>query len=77
MMSAFEKLKEKIEDLVKVQKELKKENVQLKKELEGASPAKKTKGKDNSKEIEALKKELKEKDDEIEKIIAQVESLLT
>ncbi len=71
-MSALQKLQEKIEQWRADHEALKNENAQLKVELSNAS------GSQNAQEeqIAALKRELEEKDAEIEKIIAQVESLL-
>ena len=71
-MSALQKLQEKIEQWRVDHEALKSENAQLKVELSNAS------GSQNEQEsqIAALKRELEEKDVEIEKIIAQVESLL-
>ena len=72
-MSALQKLQEKIEQWRRDHEALKSENAQLKTELENASG---TQGEKDSL-IESLKRELSEKDAEIEKIIAQVESLLS
>lgn len=71
-MSALQKLQEKIEQWRLDHEALKSENAQLKVELSNVS------GSQNAQEeqIAALKRELEEKDVEIEKIIAQVESLL-
>ena len=71
-MAALQKLQEKIEQWRVDHEALKSENAQLKVELSNAS------GSQNEQEsqIAALKRELEEKDVEIEKIIAQVESLL-
>ena len=71
-MSALQKLQEKIEQWRADHEALKSENAQLKVELSNVS------GSQNAQEaqISALKRELEEKDVEIEKIIAQVESLL-
>ncbi len=71
-MSALQKLQEKIEQWRVDHEALKTENAQLKTELSSAS------GSQGEKDtiIETLKRELAEKDEEIEKIIAQVESLL-
>jgi len=71
-MSALQKLQEKIEQWRADHEALKSENAQLKVELSNVS------GSQNAQEaqIAALKRELEEKDLEIEKIIAQVESLL-
>jgi predicted RNase H-like nuclease (RuvC/YqgF family) len=72
-MSALQKLQEKIEQWRVDHEALKSENAQLKVELENASGSQYEK--DTA--IETLKRELEEKDAEIEKIIAQVESLLS
>ena len=71
-MSALQKLQEKIEQWRTDHEALKSENAQLKVELSNIS------GSQNAQEaqIATLKRELEEKDAEIEKIIAQVESLL-
>jgi chromosome segregation ATPase len=71
-MAALQKLQEKIEQWRVDHEALKSENAQLKAELSNAS------GSQNAQEaqIATLKRELEEKDVEIEKIIAQVESLL-
>jgi len=71
-MSALQKLQEKIEQWRVDHEALKSENAQLKAELSNVS------GSQNEQEsqIAALKRELEEKDAEIEKIIAQVETLL-
>ena len=71
-MSALQKLQEKIEQWRADHEALKSENAQLKVELSNIS------GSQNAQEaqIATLKRELEEKDVEIEKIIAQVESLL-
>jgi chromosome segregation ATPase len=71
-MSALQKLQEKIEQWRTDHEALKSENTQLKVELSNIS------GSQNAQEaqIATLKRELEEKDAEIEKIIAQVESLL-
>ena len=71
-MSALQKLQEKIEQWRVKYEALKSENAQLKEELLKISGSKD----DYETEIELFKMELQEKDDEIEKIIAQVESLL-
>jgi len=71
-MSALQKLQEKIEQWRVDHEALKSENAQLKIELSNASGAQG----DNESQIVALKRELEEKDEEIEKIIAQVEALL-
>ena len=71
-MAALQRLQEKIEQWRADHEALKAENEKLKIELQHAS------GSEGEKDaqIEALKKELSEKDAEIEKIIAQVETLL-
>ena len=71
-MSALQKLQEKIEQWKADHQALKNENAQLKMELSNVS------GSQSQQEalIATLKRELEEKDAEIEKIIAQVESLL-
>ena len=71
-MSALQKLQEKIEQWRVDHEALKSENAQLKIELSNASSAQG----DKESQIVALKRELEEKDEEIEKIIAQVEALL-
>ena len=72
-MSALQKLQEKIEQWRVDHESLKSENAQLKIELSNVS------GSQNEQEaqIAALRSELEEKDAEIEKIIAQVETLLS
>jgi cell division protein ZapB len=72
-MSALQRLQEKIEQWRVDHESLKSENAQLKIELDNAS------GVHGEKDslIESLRNELAEKDVEIEKIIAQVESLLS
>jgi len=67
-MSALQKLQSKIEAWRVDHEALKSENAQLKAQLNAAS--------NSQGELEALKRELAEKDAEIEKIIAQVEALL-
>ena len=71
-MAALQKLQEKIEQWRADHEALKNENAQLKAELANVS------GSQNAQEaqIATLKRELEEKDAEIEKIIAQVEALL-
>jgi chromosome segregation ATPase len=71
-MSALQRLQEKIEQWRMDHESLKSENAQLKIELNNVS------GSHGEKDsiIESLRNELAEKDEEIEKIIAQVESLL-
>ena len=71
-MSALQKLQEKIEQWRADHEALKSENAQLKVELSNASGSKT----EQEAQIATLKSELEEKDAEIEKIIAQVESLL-
>jgi len=71
-MSALQRLQEKIEQWRRDHESLKQENEQLKVELGNASGAQGEK----DTLIQSLKLELEEKDAEIEKIIAQVESLL-
>jgi len=72
-MAALQKLQEKIEQWRVDHEALKAENAQLKIELGNASGAQGEK--DNL--IASLRRELEEKDTEIEKIIAQVETLLS
>jgi len=72
-MSALQKLQEKIEQWRVDHESIKAENAQLKVELGNASGAQGEK----DTLIETLRNELAEKDAEIEKIIAQVESLLS
>ena len=71
-MAALQRLQEKIEQWKVDHEALKRENEKLKEELQNASGSK---GEQEAL-IESLKKELEEKDAEIEKIIAQVEMLL-
>ena len=71
-MTALQKLQEKIEQWRADHEALKSENAQLKVELSNVSGSQSEK----ESQIAALKRELEEKDIEIEKIIAQVESLL-
>jgi len=71
-MSALQKLQEKIEQWRVDHEALKSENAQLKVELSNVSASQNEQGS----QIAALGRELEEKDAEIEKIIAQVESLL-
>jgi len=68
IMSALQKLQSKIETWRLEHEALKSENAQLKAQLNNAS--------NSQGELETLKRELVEKDAEIEKIIAQVEALL-
>jgi len=72
-MSALQRLQEKIEQWRVDHEALKNENGQLREELGNSSGAH---GEKDS-IIESLRNELAEKDAEIEKIIAQVESLLS
>ena len=71
-MSALQRLQEKIELWRVDHVALKSENTRLKEELSRASGSQD----DQKTEIELLQLELQEKDEEIEKIIAQVETLL-
>jgi len=71
-MSALQKLQEKIEQWRTDHEALKSENAQLKVELSNISSSQNA----QEAQIATLKRELEEKDAEIEKIIAQVESLL-
>ena len=88
-MSALQKLQEKIEEWRADHEALKVQNRDLKSQLAGVASAQKEKeslvveleGKNSlcitqEATIKALKRELEEKDAEIEKIIAQVETLL-
>ncbi len=88
-MSALQKLQEKIEQWRRDHEELKTQNANLKSQLAGVAEAQKdneslvieveAKVKQCSElegTVTALRAELEEKDVEIEKIIAQVESLL-
>lgn len=68
-MNALQKLQAKIEAWRQEHEALKNENAQLKAKLNNLS--------NNQSEIDSLKRELVEKDQEIEKIIAQVEALLS
>ena len=72
-MSALQRLQEKIEQWRVDHEALKSENAQLKVELSNASGSQT----EQASQIAALRSELEEKDTEIEKIIAQVESLLS
>ena len=72
-MSALQKLQEKIEEWRVDHEALKSENAQLKVELSTVSGSQN----EQASQIAALKNELEEKDVEIEKIITQVESLLS
>ena len=71
-MSALQKLQEKIEQWRADHEALKSENAQLKVELSNVSGSQSQ----QEAQIATLRRELEEKDAEIEKIIAQVESLL-
>ncbi len=71
-MSALQRLQEKITQLKIDYEKIKHENEQLRNELLSVSGSQSEK----EQQIEALRRELDEKDAEIEKIIAQVESLL-
>ena len=72
-MTALQRLQEKIEQWRVDHEALKSENAQLKEELSNASGSQN----EQASQIAALRSELEEKDTEIEKIIAQVESLLS
>jgi len=72
-MSALQRLQEKITQLKVDFENVKRENEQLRNELLNATGSQSEK----EQQIEALRRELDEKDAEIEKIIAQVESLLS
>ena len=89
-MSALQKLQEKIEEWKKDHESLKAQNADLKNQLAGVAVAQKENEslvinvEAKRKECESLEEtvallelELEEKDTEIEKIIAQVESLLS
>jgi chromosome segregation ATPase len=71
-MSALQKLQEKIEQWKVNYESLKIENKELKNKLESIANVET----EQEAQIAALKRELEEKDTEIEKIIAQVETLL-
>ncbi len=71
-MSALQRLQEKIEQWRVDHEALKSANGQLKIELNNVSGSQS----EQENQIAALKRELEEKDVEIEKIIAQVETLL-
>ena len=71
-MSALQKLQEKIEQWRVDHEALKSENAQLKVELSTVSGSQS----EQEAQVASLKRELEEKDIEIEKIITQVESLL-
>jgi chromosome segregation ATPase len=72
-MSALHRLQEKIAQWKRDHEALKEENAQLKNQLENIAGSQS----EQAATIEALKRELEEKDTEIEKIIAQVEALLS
>jgi chromosome segregation ATPase len=72
-MSALQRLQEKITQLNVDFENVRRENEQLRNELMNATGSQSEK----EQQIEALRRELDEKDAEIEKIIAQVESLLS
>jgi chromosome segregation ATPase len=72
-MSALQRLQEKITQLKIDHENMKRENEQLRSEMMNATGSQSEK----DQQIEALRRELDEKDAEIEKIIAQVESLLS
>ena len=72
-MAALQRLQEKIEQWRVDHEALKAENEKLKIELQNATGSQGEK----DAQIEALRVELAEKDAEIEKIIAQVETLLS
>ncbi len=69
-MSPLQKLKEKIEQWKLKYNKLQEENSRLQADLDAVAQNK------DSSQIIALKRELEEKDKEIEKIITQVEALL-
>ena len=88
-MSALQKLQEKIEQWKRDHEEIKRQNADLKSQLAGVAGAQEDKEalkreveakadlcKTHEESIASLQKELREKDEEIEKIIAQVETLL-
>ena len=88
-MAALQKLQEKIEQWRRDHEELKKQNSDLKSQLAGVAEAQKaneslvieveakaTQCTELESTVATLRRELEEKDTEIEKIIAQVESLL-
>ena len=72
-MSALHRLQEKIAQWKRDHEALKEENAQLKSRLDTTADSQNQ----QAAVIEALKRELEEKDAEIEKIIAQVEALLS
>ena len=89
-MAALQKLQEKIEQWRRDHEELKKQNANLKSQLAGVAEAQKaneslvieveakaTQCTELETTVATLTRELEEKDSEIEKIIAQVESLLS
>ena len=89
-MAALQKLQEKIEQWRRDHEEIKKQNANLKSQLAGVAEAQKaneslvieveakaTQCTELESTVAALRRELEEKDTEIEKIIAQVESLLS
>ena len=89
-MSALQKLQEKIEQWKHNHEDLKKQNADLKSQLAGVAEAQKeneslvieveakaTQCTALEENVATLRRELEEKDTEIEKIIAQVESLLS
>ncbi len=89
-MSALQKLQEKIEQWRRDHEELKTQNTDLKNQLAGVAEAqkvneslmieveaKRTQCTELENTVATLRRELEEKDIEIEKIIAQVESLLS
>jgi len=88
-MAALNRLQEKIEQWRQDHEELKKQNADLKSQLAGVAGAQKaneslvieveaksTQCTALEERVASLKRELEEKDNEIEKIIAQVEALL-
>ncbi|PTB83730.1 hypothetical protein C9926_01435 [Sulfurovum lithotrophicum] len=89
-MAALQKLQEKIEQWRRDHEELKRQNADLKSQLAGVAEAQKaneslvieveaktTQCRELESTVATLRRELEEKDTEIEKIIAQVESLLS
>ena len=89
-MAALQKLQEKIEQWRRDHEEIKKQNANLKSQLAGVAEAQKaneslvieveakaTQCTELESTVATLRRELEEKDTEIEKIIAQVESLLS
>jgi len=89
-MAALQKLQEKIEQWRQDHEEIKKQNANLKSQLAGVAEAQKeneslvieveakaTQCSELESTVATLRRELEEKDTEIEKIIAQVESLLS